>query len=215
MREIKLNLKRSEVYEEGAKLITVLAYPDPTEPKSILSNMQTALCAHAIRSLAEEDANWKNTPQRIKPLHALLPADDVTKALDRLETPLKARTAAGKMAIAYVRDASKALGVLPEGVPKLTRTALAEKFGNESDPDNVVKRSFRPSLPVIHMAAALEYLEEAHTALGNSRHSVLDLLRNRGILRYLVDCSNQFADHLLDSAKLKLAPEDVIRFRLS
>lgn len=71
MREIAIDLKRLEVYEAGAILITLLAYPQDGKSDKARDRLHKSLCALALRARFDLDAAWANAPQLIKPIYAL------------------------------------------------------------------------------------------------------------------------------------------------
>src|SRR5437016_11176472 len=66
-----IDFKRLEVYEAGALLVTLLAYPGESEhEEERRSRVHTSLCACALRAIYEVDPDRAVSPQLIQPIYA-------------------------------------------------------------------------------------------------------------------------------------------------
>jgi hypothetical protein len=77
MPEYGIDLHHNEVYEGGATLIALLAYPTDDEGDLQRAPLQRSLCHLALRARAEDDDAWANTPQ---PLPSLQCGDCIRQA---------------------------------------------------------------------------------------------------------------------------------------
>ena len=112
-----LDLDRVEVYEAGAALIALLAYPGPTEEEQ-REAAHAALCNHALRVKCEREPDWGRSPQSIKPLYAL--RRPVTRDLHTLRRRLRDRMVAGRMAIGFLQEAvTGRVPELPTTIPRV------------------------------------------------------------------------------------------------
>lgn len=80
----------------------------------------------------------------------------------------------------------------------------------ETDPADVEKRVWRPGLPVIHLAAALDVtireMEKAHGARIYFGH----LMMYPHLLRHVLRTAQLYADRLYRSPSLSVAPNTLI-----
>ena len=63
-----VDLNRVEVYEAGASLITLLAYP--REREEVWAQVHASLCSYALRIKSASEPNWATVPQPMKPIYA-------------------------------------------------------------------------------------------------------------------------------------------------
>ena len=120
------------------------------------SRVPLQLCTR-IKSASEP--NWATAPQPIKPIYAFRLQQDITRDLRTLDRRIRDRMIAGRMGIGFLKEA--VTGQVPAGLKRLSINELAELGRDEarySEPENVETRIWRPSLPVIHLATALQVL---------------------------------------------------------
>jgi hypothetical protein len=164
-----IDLKRFELYEVGAALLSVLAYPSDSEETR--AAVHASLCHHALRVRCEVEPDWALFPQRMKPIHALRTAREVNHDLRTLQRRLRDRMAAGRMAIGFLKEAVG--GRVSELAPGLARVSINQmarlviEDTGQTDPENVETRIWRPSLPAIHLASAFQvFLQLAEPVMG-------------------------------------------------
>jgi len=152
-----IDFDRLEVYEAGALLLTMLAYPDESEETR--SQVHASLCMHALRTKCAMEPDWASPPQPMKPIYALRHQHESDRYLRTLERRVRDRMVAGRMAIAFLKEA--ATGEVPACIKRLSINEMAQLVLDDvqySEPENVETRIWRPSLPVIHLASALQLL---------------------------------------------------------
>src|SRR5215813_166194 len=170
MTEHLIDLNRIEVYEGGATLLSLLAYPGHREEETRAA-VHASLCHHALRVICEIAPDWALWPQRIKPIYALRTPREINRDVRTLQRRLRDRMAAGRMAIGFLKAAvgSPAVG-LPEGrsqpsINQMARLVLDDT--GQTDLENVETRIWRPSLPAIHIASAFQvFLQIAEPEMG-------------------------------------------------
>lgn len=143
----------------AAELIQWLAYPlDSQENKR--DELEYALYVEHLRQKAAKDPQWEYTPQILWPAPLLTDQKQIHHALIMLQRRLKERAAAGRMAMAFVKEYyEKEDFKYPLGLTKLSLDQLSEfvlSDTKESDANNVENRVWRASYPVLHLAAAAQ-----------------------------------------------------------
>src|SRR5207249_12077424 len=89
-----IDFKRLEVYEAGALLVTLLAYPGEGEhEEERRSRVHTSLCACTLRAIYELDPDRAASPQLIKPIYAFQTERDCSLGLRTLPRRLRHRIA--------------------------------------------------------------------------------------------------------------------------
>src|SRR5215813_10969820 len=96
-----IDFYRLDVYEAGALLVTLLAYPDASD--EVRGDVHASLCTHALRVRSEIEPDWAIQPQPIKPLYTLRSQSDRNRALRTLERRVRDRMVAGRMGIAFLK----------------------------------------------------------------------------------------------------------------
>ena len=208
-----IDFDRLEVYEAGAFLVTLLAYPDEGEEKR--SEVHASLCAHALRVKGAIEPDWAIPSQPMKPIYALRRQDENDRFFRTLERRVRDRVVAGRMAIGFLKEAET--GEVPPGLKRLSINELAQLVLDDvgyTEPENVETRIWRPSLPVIHLASALQFM--VHVADPVTGPIGLEsLLLGRHVIELLIRTAEHHEALITQSRHLRVAPESLIRFRLA
>jgi hypothetical protein len=211
-----IDFNRLEVYEAGALLVTLLAYPDASDKTQ--GDVHASLCTYALRIRSAIEPDWHNLPQPIKPLYALRSERDCNRDLRTLVRRWRDRMVAGRMGIAFLREALPGHVLkLPPGVKRLSINQLAELVLDDTrftDAHNVETRIWRPSLPVVHLASAIQVyltLSEAGTPLIGLEM----LLLSRTMIEGVVAGAAYHEMLMAQSRHLHFDPEKTIRIRLA
>ena len=214
-----INFRDNEVYEGGATLVTLLAYPTDDESDSQRAMLHRCLCHLALRARAEHDEAWANVPQPIKPIYAIVSPSELNKALRTLERRLRDRMTAGHMAVPFLQASSTGREPpLPDGVKRLSINQLSEfvlgQLG-QSESGNVEARIWRPSLPVIHLAAATQVLIQTLERNGTRAPHVGDLVVNRMLIEWVIREARAYEAIIAKSDKFGIEPKNLVRLRLA
>ena len=214
----RIDFTKNEVYECGASLIALLAYPKDDDTDTQRSELHRALCYLALRACAENHERWANSPQLIKPCYALTPKSDVNKALRSLERRLRDRIFAGHMAMPFFERASTGRPPrLPKGVKRLSINQLSAFVlhqTGQSEPENVESRIWRPSLPVIHLAAAVQVVGQILERDGLRAPHIGHLITNRILIEAIVRVAEVYEALIPKIARLSIGPDLLVRVRL-
>jgi hypothetical protein len=202
-----------ETYEAGALLLTLLAYPD--EREEVRGEVHASLCAYALKAKGVIDADWAIRPQPMKPIYALRRPHDNDRYLRTFERRLRDRMVAGRMAIGFLKEA--VTGQVPAGIKRLSINEMAQLVLDDAgytEPENVETRIWRPSLPVIHLASALQLLVHvAEPVVGPI--GLEALLIDRSVIELLVRTAEYHESVIEQSRYLSIDPENMVRFRLA
>lgn len=214
--EILVNLKDRMTYEAGAVLLTVLALPGGTDLKR--GEVHASLCALALRTMYDDlGAPEAMSPQLMKQIYALRDPERIEQDRKMLFRRFRDRMVAARMAIAYLKWAET--GEPPElpGGKRVTLNNLSDMVlatAGGGDSGNVETRVWRPSLPVIHVAAAVAVVSDQLERADREPLNLNDLLFDPQLLEIVVNRACFFQKLIEDSALLpgKLVP--LIRCRL-
>ena len=113
----------------------------------------------------------------VKAKYAFRDAETIKKDTKNIDRLIRDRMVAAKVAIAFLQRASGHRPKLPSNIKRLSINQLAEWVKNEANqsiPENFKTRVWRPSVPVIYLAAAVgvaindrELKGEMKTSYGN------------------------------------------------
>jgi hypothetical protein len=212
-----IDFRQLDVYEIGAMLVTWLAFPGEKESEERRSRVHASLCAYALRAKYQTDPESLVSPQPIKPLHALRPQWDIERDLRTLERRFRDRMIAARMAIGFLKEAvTGEVPKLPAGINRISVNQMSRLVLDDAgytDPENVETRIWRPSLPVIHLATAVQVmLQIAEPTVGPL--GLEALLLDRGIIE-LVICTAQYHESVIVQSRLRVDPEKLVRVRLT
>jgi hypothetical protein len=215
---IYINFERESIYECGATLISLLAYPDNDKHEIERSELHASLCAMSVR-LEHKDSVNDAVPRMMKPIHALRMDKQIARDLKTLNRRMRDRMVAGDMAMHFIKQAGTGKpSPLPKGMKRLSINAVAElvlKGSGQSSPENVKTRIWRHSLPVIHLAAATQVLQDIALKNNLGRLSVIDLLTSRSAIEYVVEEAERYEALLLKLPRKPVDPKKLIRLRLA
>jgi hypothetical protein len=122
---------------------------------------------------------------------------------------------AGRMAIAFMKEV--VTGQIPGGIKRLSINEMAKLVLDDTgytEPENVETRIWRPSLPAIHLATALQLLLHlAEPQLGSI--GLESLLLGRDMIELVIRAAEYHASVIAQSRYLRLDPDRLIRIRLA
>ena len=208
-----IDFNHVEVYEAGALLITLLAYP--REREEVWAQVHASLCSYALRIKSASEPNWATAPQPMKPIYAFRLQQDISRDLRTLDRRIRDRMIAGRMGIGFLKEA--VTGQVPAGLKRLSINELAELVRDDarySEPENVETRIWRPSLPVIHLATALQVL----LYLGDQQIGPIgyeSLLLGRNVIELIIRTAEHHRVLFTQSRTLRLDPSNLISIRLA
>jgi hypothetical protein len=217
--EIAIDFNKLEIYEAGGLLLTVLAYPGARDADEARSSAHKALCSLALQALAQADPVWAETPQPIRPIYILCSDKQIEKSLRALQRRIRDRMAAARMAIAFLKDAEATKPPpLPEGVKRLSINELSKLVlsdTTQSEPENIETRIWRPSRPVIHLAAALQVLMQLGVKAAGSPVTFFHVLLYQDVIRWVVTEAQKYEELIEKSQQIHVDPSMLIRVRLA
>ena len=176
----------------GRRCFSVLAYPGDSDDFAL--EFTPRFAAIRSKSYAEIEPDWSLFPQRMKPIYALRTSREVNRDLRTLQRRLRDRMAAGRMAIGFLKEAvGEPMTELPGDRSRVSINQLARLViddTGQTDAENVEARIWRPSLPVIHIASALqEFLQLAGPEMGKL------CLETFLLNRWAIECVVQAAEY--------------------
>jgi hypothetical protein len=211
-----IDFNRLTVYEAGALLVTLLAFPDASDETQ--GNVHASLCNYALKIRSALEPDWTILPQPIKPLYAFRSERDCNRDLRTLVRRWRDRMVAGRMGIAFLKEALPGQVLeLPPAMKRLSINQLAELVLDDTrftDPHNVESRIWRPSRPVVHLASAIQvYLTptEADTAVSGLQGLLLD----RAMIELVIKGAAYHETLMAQSRHLRFEPEKLIKIRLA
>lgn len=216
-RYLTIDFASLEPYECGARLIAILAQPDKLDDDEAMGRLFASLCHLVLRARLETDDLWARTPQLIKPLYAMRREKDVDRDLRTFKRRLRDRLIAARMAIGFLQEVTAERPfVLPKGIKRLSLNEMAELVSDDLDgaeQNNIETRIWRPSLPVVHIAAAMAVLMDQVQRESGHALTIGDFLINPSLIRLVIDRSNTYADLLLKSSHLMLDARKLVRVK--
>jgi hypothetical protein len=213
-----IDFNRLEVYEAGALLVTLLAYPgDNKHDDERRSQVHASLCACTLRALCDTDPDWSTSPQLAKPIYLRQSESDCNRGLRQLKRRLRDRMVAARMAYPFLKEAESGKAPeLPTGIKRFSINAMSELVLDDagySEPENVETRIWRPSRPVIHLASAVHgylHLDPKIEALGLG-----PLLHRREIIEYVIRSAEYCEPLVAGSRHLRVDANKLIKLRLT
>lgn len=198
MQRLTLPTDETPPYVGGAGLLSAVVYPLRSELNQ-RARAHAKLCAAALRLTTPDEAPF--SLRAVSPFHAAL-ADEGELLLESLLNRIEVRDKVGAIATPAVWESVHGkLDRLPAG---MLRASMAEGFSKAvslewfgADERNFRKRSWGPSLSVMHLICSLQYAvwhgrEEGHDV------TLEQILFNRELQRAIVAGSNVFLPHVIN-----------------
>ena len=210
---LDLDFTTDETYECGAAMVSLLVFPSRSEARA-RSNLQSTLCAEYLRNqfLTVER---QNVPILIKPKYAFRAEADIRRDRKTFIRRVRDRMYAAHMAIAFLQAAKGQIPKLPKAVDRVSLNALSEYVADEmgqAEPGNVESRVWRPSVPVIHLAAAIAVAINDGERDGQVT-SIGDLLHHRTLIENIVRETEDF-ENTIKNSKLPINPAKLVKIRI-
>ena len=158
-RTVILDSSRLAPFEIGALLLSVLAFPGPTEEDEC-NRAAEALCAdllrETIRAYPDQAAKWQDA----YPDYFAIGRVECRRCLRTYKRRLRDRMVAARMSLGYFQEGiAQQPATLPPSINSLSLNELSKLVlsqSGESNSENVEHRAWRGSRPVIHLAAAIQ-----------------------------------------------------------
>jgi len=216
MAQIEIDLTAMPLWEAGAVVISHVAFPLPARAAQ-RDRYFDGLCGKHIRTHADGDGGWARAPQWIKPAHALLTPQQLKSATKTGDARMSERLLAGAMALPLMcEEIFGEPAELRAGVKRLSVASIAEHFkpvSAESDAENLLKRTWRPTLPVLHIAsAAVVYERWAEAELGRIGRAT-DIMNDTRALLFVLEKAEEHEAFTI--ARFGGKRDNLVRFRLA
>jgi hypothetical protein len=217
--EILLDFSNAETYECGAMLLAVLAYPSGSDASS-RRELRTSLCAAHLCSLHSGETDTA-VILPLKPAYVFRRERTIKKDIKTLERRLRDRGIAARMFRGFWQEAAGAAVNLPSGMTRLSLNQLAELVAEDAQqsPENVETRIWRPSTPIIHIAAAMENIMLDADRLGNGRISWGDILTSRDLVEEVIQKADVIEGLIGTSEKIRsqlnIEPARLVKLQLA
>jgi hypothetical protein len=215
MRAYQIDFTQSEAYECGMMLVTLLAYPETENSEEMLANIHASLCNQYLQKKCDIDPEWANTPQLIKPIYSLRNEQLIRRDLRQTDRRLRDRMIAARMTIGFLKEVNSGVSPkLPTGFTQLSINAMSVLVADGksfTDSDNIEKRIWRKSVPVIHLAAAVAILIDLTEKDLMQPADIYDLLADPDKIRWVISSAQEYAELLYQSKRLTITPDRLIQ----
>jgi hypothetical protein len=214
----RMNLDATFPFEATASVLAAVAWPEDLPDGKRLTNAQAALVGHLLRAAASADPEWAWRPQLLKPGYLLIPAGEVARSVGMTLKRLKEALIAARAARPFVAEILTGIEPpLPRAVTRLTLNAVIPAAMNEydeTDPHNFEQRAFRRTLPVLHLALALERAIGAAEEKAGRPPSLEELLIGDDVPVFLINWAEALETAVLKIRQFAVPAERQLQVRL-
>jgi hypothetical protein len=213
--KLKLFPQKDPVYKTGAKLLGRIVYPKPEDSARRIM-LEDALCYWALHYDARNDPEDRSQVSVSRAYFGFTQAQ-LDQHLKFAGKRLEERLMAGRIAAAYLRYFEE--GRIPIVLGNIKRMSLNQIVGFVASSEgytgtgNFEQRFWRPSKPVIHIAAALAVVGQEWKRRGEVL-GLLHLLLNQ---EHVIDVINRailFADMIKRDTKFPVDPKCLVTIEL-
>lgn len=200
-----------EVFEVGAQIMGILAFPKDPERARAAAN---AWCAEMIQadllvfpdSAAIVRANY--------PQYAGMRGWEIRRGLRGTKTRLRYRSAAARMSRGFFfENVFRMPAELPDEMLRHSLNQLSllvARESRQSDPENAEKRVWRSSRQIIHLAAAFDQILDARSANDNGPH-----IADFKLLKQVLELAELHEQIVLRDRRFGVTSDDLIRVRVA
>ena len=210
-RSIVLN-KKQELFECGATLLALLAFPRADDTK--LAEIVASLRSEHLRAKFQQSGN---PDERVKAKYAFRAAGTIKRDLRTFDRSIRDRMAAAHVAVAMLQKAVGHTPKLPASVTRLSLnqlSAFAMGTANQSNPENFETRVWRASLPVIHLAIGFGVAISNRERAGEARTGYGDLIADQEFISSVLT-ETIFAENVIKNNKLSINIQDLISIQIA
>jgi hypothetical protein len=210
-----VDLRRGDAFEWSALLLTVLAFPEEEPPEALMKSCFCSLCASAIAEDVFRHPERVNV-KGMKPAYGFCDKHRIDRDLRQLEKRVADRMLAAKMVKPFIPEAStgespvRRLGMKRLSLAQMAEVVLSES--RESELKNLLSRIWRPSRPVIHLAAATRSALEAQNPCDKTLLTVHRILSDSAVLDLILRNAEEMVP-LLANSRARVDVESLIRLR--
>lgn len=214
--QVNIDFNQNPVYEGGATLLALLACPANARLANRNADLHASLCGRALwtHHLSNLE-DW--TRITVKPQHVFRDAKVIDRDTNFVAKRLGERLVAGRMAIPFLQKAELGhLPDLPSAIKRLSVNQMAEFVLDDigqADPNNVERRVWAPSGPVIHLAAAAAMIGQELRRKG-IQTGLEYLLLCRELIEAIVLRAKLLEELIAKDPRFPVKAETLIRVRL-
>jgi hypothetical protein len=214
---IQVDFDTQPIFEIASTVLVALLYSELKDTDADRSHALTILCARALHMRAQQDPGWVHAAAPSKLCYAMTSVDEINRALKDINRRLRRRWVAGTMALPFLEIAATGhCAIAQDQRGKTTVNHLASRvLGNapECSPEDVKKRIWGPSKPVLHLAAAFSF-ERYVRAQRKEEFDFDDFFWSPEFVARIIvaaDLYRPLLEKAIKPGKLKLDPATLIR----
>jgi len=210
-RTLVLDARNQALFECGAALLALLAFPSVNDAERM--EIAASLCSTHLRAKFKEAGNPE---ELVKAKYAFRDEGTIRKDLKKLDRLVRDRMVAAHVAIALLQNAIGHRPNLPRDVKRLSLNQLSEfamRQAKQSIPENFKSRTWRPSLPVIHLAAAVAVTISDRERMGEERTSYGNIITD---IEFLFDVLRYTKEYeiIIKNNKIPINTEKLVSIQL-
>jgi hypothetical protein len=206
-----LNARSQTLFECGAAILALLAFPSASDPER--AQIAASLCASHLRAMFEDAGD---PDEFVKVKYAFRDLKTIKEDLKKLDRLVRDRMVAANVAIAFLQNAVGHRPNLPSSVKRLSINQLAQwvmEEANQSVPENFETRVWRPSLPVIHLAAAVAVAINDRERMGEERTSYGNLIADDEFMVNVLTNTKEY-EIIIKNSELPIDAEKLVSIQL-
>jgi hypothetical protein len=210
-RELVLDARSQTRFECGAALFALLAFPSATDTRR--TEIATSLCAAHLRAMFEQSGDPN---ELVKAKYAFRDARTIKTDLKIVDRLVRDRMVAAEVAIPFLQKAQGCAPKLPSAVNRLSINQLSQflkKRAKQSNAENFETRVWRPSLPVIHLAAAVATAINDRERIGEKRTSYGNLIADIELIGNVLNYTIKY-EKIIKTNKLPINAKKLVSIQL-
>jgi hypothetical protein len=211
-RKLVLDSKNQSLFECGAALLALLAFPSATDAER--AEIAASHCAAHLRAAFRKAGNPDDL---VKAKYAFRDEQTIRKDLKKLDRLVRDRMVAAHVAIAFLQNTIGHRPKLPRDVKRLSLNQLSEfamREARQSNPENFETRVWRPSLPVNHLAAAVAVTISDRERMGEKRTSYGNIISDVEFLFTVLRYTKEY-ETIIKNNKLPIKTEKLVSIQLA
>ena len=210
-RALVLDARNQTLFECGAALFALLAFP--SAPDAERAEIAASLCASHLQAVFGDAGD---PDELVKAKYAFRDVRTIKMDLKIIDRLVRDRMVAAEVAIPFLQNAQGHPPKLPPGVKRLSINQLSQflkKRAKQSNAENFKTRVWRPSLPVIHLAAAVATAINDRERVGKKRTSYGNLIADNEFIGYVLTYTRKY-ENIIQNNKLPISARNLVSIQL-
>ena len=221
-KEYKVDFTQLEVFEAGAMLLTILAYPHDTFPNKNHDEVFNSIVATAMRDYSILNQEWSLKRQSIKPVYFLGLGNGSEKIMRGFFKTIAERLRSARAGLFHLKskidptEIDDLFAIHDQTNRNHNTTSFIEFMADWGEPietHNFINRAWKPTKSVLHIALALLLEIIDWDKINHRNFAINDFIFDKAFIVRTINRSLSLANDIINS-DIKICRDEMIFFNV-